>query len=125
MNRKKLFKEINELCLKLDKEYSINDGGCCFVAACIAKQLENYKIPFTLIHYDLWGCHYAIKVNDRYLNRCDFKKNEISAEIKCSASYIYKIYYNQNWNKKYNTKNNKPIEKYIIQLFEKNENSRT
>ena len=125
MNRKLLFKEINELCLKLDSAYNINDGGCCFVAACIAKQLEKYNIPFTVIHYNLWGCHYAIKVDDRYLNRCDYRKKEIGAEIKCNSSYVYDIYTSKDWNPRYNSKNNKTIEKYIIELFEKYENCRT
>lgn len=125
MNKKLLFKEINELCLKLDSEYNINNGGCCFVAACIAKQLERNNIPFTVIHYNLWSCHYAIKVNDRYLNRCDYRKKEIGAEIKCNASYIYNIYISEDWNENYNPNNNRIIENYIINLFRKYENCRT
>ena len=125
MNKRTLFKEINELCLELDSKYNINDGGCCFVAACIARQLEKYKIPFTLIHYNVWSCHYAIKVDDRYLNRCDYKKKEISAEIKCNSSYIYGIYYDKDWNPMYKTKNNTTIQNSIIELFKKYENCRT
>lgn len=122
MNRQLLFKEINKLCLELDSKYKINDGGCCFVAACLARQLEKYKIPFTLIHYNEWSCHYAIKVKDRYLNRCDFRKNEISAEIKCRASYISNIYYNKDWNPMYSIQNNLTVEKAIIAVFKKYEN---
>lgn len=77
MNKKELFKQVNKLCCYLDNKYNINCGGCCYVAACIAEQLELKGIPFKVIHYDLYGCHFAIKVSDRYLNRCDYKKKEI------------------------------------------------
>lgn len=45
MNRKKLFTKLNQLCLELDNKYNINCGGCCYVAACIAEQLESFNIP--------------------------------------------------------------------------------
>ena len=93
MNRKRLFKEINKLCIYLQNKYNINNGGCCYVAACIAEQLELYSIPFKIIHYDLFSCHYCIKVSDRYLNRDDYKKREISEILECSSKTLYNIYY--------------------------------
>ena len=123
MNRKILFKKINELCLYLDTEYNINNGGCCFVAACIAEQLEICKIPFTIIHYDLWHCHYAVRVSDRYLNRCEFRKKEITETLNCTSKELFDIYNEGDWNESYQTRYNKTIKRLIRELF--NENSRT
>ena len=53
MNKKELFKQVNKLCYNLDNKYNINCGGCCYVAACIAEQLELKGIPFKVIHYEL------------------------------------------------------------------------
>ena len=39
--------ELNSLCDNLNYKYSINSGGCCFVAFCIATQLEKYGIPYS------------------------------------------------------------------------------
>jgi len=124
MNRKRLFKKLNKLCLELQDKYNINCGGCCYISACIAEQLELYNIPFELVHYDIGCCHYCIKVSDRYINRDDHFKNEIVSIYSYSSDEIYSIYYNKNWNITYDTSNNELIRKIIINLFE-NENCRT
>lgn len=76
MNKKKLFTKLNQLCLELDNKYNINCGGCCYVAACIAEQLESFNIPFEIVHYDICGCHYAIKVSDRYIIEVIIKRKK-------------------------------------------------
>lgn len=124
MNKKRLFKKLNKLCLELQDKYNINCGGCCYISACIAEQLELYSIPFELIHYNLDCCHYCIKVSDRYINRDYHFKNEIVSINNYSSDEIYSIYYNNNWNITYDTSNNELIRKIIINLF-KNENCRT
>ena len=123
MNRKILFTKINKLCLELDEKYNINNGGCCYVAYCIAKQLELHNIPFKIIHYNLFGCHYAIKVSDRYLNRSDFRKKEIFKVMNCCADELLNIYYSESWNQAYDVKHNLLVRKLIQELF--NENCRT
>ena len=123
MNRKRLFKEINKLCLYLQDKYNINNGGCCYVAACIAEQLEFYSIPFKIIHYDLCNCHYCIKVSDRYLNRDDYKKYEITEVLEESSEFLYNRYFDNDWNHNYDTDNNSIIKEYIKKVFD--ENSRT
>jgi len=123
MNRKKLFTKLNQLCLELDNKYNINCGGCCYVAACIAEQLESFNIPFEIIHYDICGCHYAIKVSDRYINRSDFKKKEIYEILDYSSEEMFDIYYNGDWNSTYKRKYNSIVHRKIKNLF--NENSRT
>lgn len=37
---------------RLDKKYNINEGGCCFTASIIAKQLEKRNVPFKIIIID-------------------------------------------------------------------------
>lgn len=123
MNRKKLFKELNTLCSDLDYSYDINNGGCCFVAACIAEQLERFNIPFKVVHYDLYRCHYAIKVSDRYINRSDYRKKEIVCITKWASTKLYDIYYDNSWNDTYNKQHNSIISRKIKKLFD--ENSRT
>lgn len=123
MNRKKLFTKLNQLCLELDNKYNINSGGCCYVAACIAEQLESFNIPFKIVHYDICGCHFAIKVSDRYINRGDYNKKEIYEILDCGSEEIFNIYYNGGWNSIYERKYNSIVHRKIKKLF--NENSRT
>lgn len=123
MNRKKLFTKLNQLCLELDNKYNINCGGCCYIAACIAEQLERFDIPFEIVHYDICGCHYAIKVSDRYINRSDYKKKEIYEILDYNSEEMFDIYYNGDWNSTYKRKYNSIVHRKIKNLF--NENSRT
>jgi hypothetical protein len=125
MNKKKLFTKLNKLCLKLDEELNINSGGCCFVAAVIAEQLEIFNIPFEIIYYNCGGCHYAIKVSDRYINRGGYYKKEIDRYSEISSSdELFDIYNDNDWNETYNTLNNDYVYKKIKELFV-NENNRT
>ena len=123
--RNQLFTEINKLCFELDCSYNINCGGCCYVAACLAEQLERVNIPFKIIHYDEWSCHYAIKVSDRYLNRCDYEKREITEVLYENSEWLYDTYYNyDSWNSSYNRKWNLIVSTKIKSLFNKYANSR-
>ena len=125
MNRKDLFKQLNQLCSELSEKYNINSGGCCYVAACLAEELELHNIPFKVIHYNYCGCHYAIKVSDRYLNRDDYRKREITEILECSSTEIYNIYFKETWNKLYEISNNPIVKRAIREVFRKYENSRT
>jgi len=126
MNRKELFKQLNTLCNELDYRYCINNGGCCYVAACLAEQLEAHNIPYTAVQY---GCrnHFAIKVSDRYINRSDYKKKEITEELEESSWYLFDEYYANigYWNNTYNKKYNSTVKRKIKSTFKKCENSRT
>jgi hypothetical protein len=126
MNRKELFKQLNALCEKLDYKYDINRGGCCYVAACLAEQLEKYNIPYTAIQYGL-GNHFSIKVSDRYLNRCDYKKNEINNTYEPFESFkdLLHYYHHHTWNETYEPKYNGCVKKAIKAVFNKYGNNRT
>jgi hypothetical protein len=123
MSRKELFKQLNRLCEELNYKYNINCGGCCYVAAVLAEQFELHNIPFTIIHYNLYGCHYAIKVSDRYINRSGYRKKEIYEILYCDSEKMFSIYYNRSWNNTYEKKYNSVVHRKIKELF--NENSRT
>ena len=49
---KKLKIELNRLFTLLEKNYSINWGGCCWLTYCLAVNLERLNIPFSLVIYD-------------------------------------------------------------------------
>jgi len=49
---KKLKTELNRLFSFLDKNYSINWGGCCWLTYCLACNLERLNIPYSLVIYD-------------------------------------------------------------------------
>lgn len=124
MTRKQLFKELNRICNEMSYNYNINCGGCCFVAACLAENLEKLNIPFKVIHYNLSGCHYAIKVSDRYINRDEYYSYEIKEIMNCSSDDLYEIYNNNNWNKCYNKKWNLIVSTRIKSICNKYANSR-
>ena len=120
MTRRKLFKDLNCLCFELSECYDINNGGCCYVAAVIAEQLEKYNIPFK-VGYAESPTHYAIKVCDRYINRDDFKFKHI---YEWNSKYLYNEYKEGLWNDMYNKKNNLAVKTKIKSLFSKYENNR-
>ena len=123
MNRNQLFKELNKLCEEMDCQYNTGNGGCCFVTACLAENLERNNIPFkTIIIYN--PTHYFIEVSDRYINRCDFRVRE-KRTYHYNSSDLYQIYYSLNWNVCYNRKWNLIVSTRIRALFRKYENSRT
>ena len=124
MTRNELFTKLNKLCNKLDEQYSINHGGCCFVAATLARQLEKYNIPFSVIYYNLCGTHFAIKVSDRIINRAEYRKREIEDIYFWNSEYLYETYYSEDWNPTYNTQYNLVVEEKIKSVFKRYGNSR-
>lgn len=123
MTRKKLFKLLNELCREMDDNYDINSGGCCYVAAVIAEQLELHNISFTVYLYE-FPTHYVVKVSDRYLNRGSFNNEKLEL-IDCSSEALYRTYKNNDWNSMYSRKWNSVVKNRIKAVFRKYENSRT
>lgn len=123
MNRKELFKQLNTLCNELDYKYCVNNGGCCYVAACLAEQLETHNIPYTAVQY---GCrnHFAIKVSDRYINRSSYRKSEIE-EYYDSSKELLHCYKHHSWNEIYDKRYNGCVKKAIKAVFNKYGNNRT
>ena len=48
-NLRKLVSELNTLCDRLDEDYNINFGGCCYVAYILMKNFESIGIHPTLV----------------------------------------------------------------------------
>lgn len=125
MTKKQLFKALNELCDEMDVQYNTSCGGCCYVTACLAKNLERNNIPFSIIVLHS-PCHYFIRVSDRYINRCDYIIRENYKDIlHYNSKYLFDKYYNEDWNPSYNKKWNLIVSTRIKALFKKYENSRT
>jgi len=125
MNRKRLFTELNKLCNEMDLEYDTCCGGCCFVTACLAENLERNNIPFKIARIS-WPCHYFIKVSDRYINRCDFDTRVKDVELlDYDSNYLYDTYRTETWNSRYNRKWNLIVSTRISSVFRKYANSRT
>lgn len=121
MNKKELFKSLNSLCCEMNESYNINCGGCCFVAAVIAEQLEIANIPF-LIAVTYHPTHYAIKVNDGYINRDDYRFYTKDLK-KWNSEYLYDKYDEGDWNDYYNRKWNLIVRTRIKSIFRKYGNS--
>lgn len=125
MNRNQLFTNLNKLCNEMDISYNTGCGGCCFVTACLAENLERNNIPFKVIILDS-PCHYFIRVSDRYINRCDFNiKGRHYRTRDFNSQTLYKIYNEKSWNCYYNRKWNLIVKTRIRALFNKYGNKRT
>lgn len=116
MTRNQLFKELNALCIKLDKEWDINCGGCCYVAYVLAKYLEEYNISFVIRHY-YDPCHYVVEVPDRCLNRGGF--NGEYESLDWDYIDLMNIYKTESWNKYYDIKHNSAVHLKIKAIFNK------
>ena len=122
MTRNELFTALNKLCNEMDFEYDTGCGGCCFVAACLAENLERNNIPFEVIRL-VSPCHYFIKVSDRYINRCDFYIHNSYKEILdyYDSEDLFNKYYSEDWNPTYNRRWNLIVSTRIKALFRKYE----
>lgn len=147
INREQLKFSLNSLCEFLDREYNINEGGCCWIASEIAKHLDKLKIPYDLVIYDYYdrdtkyiskevremrrnhklshsvtghnSCnHYCLYIHD-----CGIVNGDPSGYRYFIEGINYKniswIYKKGCWNRNYNVKNNKTIKKFLNLFFEK------
>lgn len=126
--------KLNKLCKKLDLEYKINKGGCCFIAYVISKQLEKLNIPYELVVYDdedrcdldtdsltfdETANHYCIKIlKQGIVNQGNCNDEDYNVyNIKLNSNDLEYIYNNGSWNRMYDSKNNQTIENIINNFF--------
>ena len=126
--------KLNKLCKKLDLEYKINKGGCCFIAYLISKQLEKLNIPYELVVYDdedrcdldadsltfdETANHYCIKIlKQGIVNQGDCNDEDYNVyNVKLNSDDLEYIYNNGSWNCMYDSKNNQTIENIINNFF--------
>lgn len=111
--------EINFILEELNNKYHFNSGGCCYVAYLIAKELERIGDPFQLVVQSSStrvGNHYCL---------CSLKFGFINEDIRydqrviftASSETIKRIYDENGWSMKYDTRNNKALEKEIKHIF--------
>ena len=142
-----ILKKLNDFLLELDSEYNINSGGCCFIAFCIATQLEKYSIRYKIVILgdeglcskelrsnikcndgfyptrDNTANHYLLQVKNTYINLGDFniRSYAISKTSCIKPLEIYNMYKSGWWNPDYDKKNNLKIYKEIKRFFKHNE----
>ena len=126
--------KLNKLCKKLDLEYKINKGGCCFIAYVISKQLEKLNIPYELVVYDgedrcdldadsltfdETANHYCIKIlKQGIVNQGNCNDEDYNVyNVKLNSNDLEYIYNNGSWNCMYDSKNNQTIENIINNFF--------
>lgn len=109
---------INELLKKLNDKYHFNSGGCCYVAYLIARELKGIKASFGLVvqsnskadqHYCLYCAKFGL------INPLQEYDNQVV--FKASSETIKRIYDENEWSKKYDTKHNEVIAEEIRKIF--------
>ena len=127
----KLCKEIathlDELCSFLDKAYNINNGGCCWVAYCIAKMLYNsgFRIDIGIISYDSEidvenikeldesYSHYYVILNGIPINISDFEESNSYVLQDVNPNDILEHYKSEEWCCNYDHRKNSIVYKML------------
>ena len=133
-------RRLNELLDKLNKQFHINSGGCCYVAYIIARNFDKYKIKYCLNiecstesqftqnsrenvmnkNVVTSATHYYLRCNNLDINCLGSVFRVISISNKfIQSEHIKGIYDNCHWNDYYNTSNNKTIKNIIYDFFRK------
>lgn len=147
LNIHKLQESLNKLCETLNSLYSINSGGCCYVAYLISKWLDRFGIDYQLVIYDYkkrstLGISYEVQNMRRGQSSCNSVSGSNSCEHYClliiGGGYVNRgdvtglkqysisgitnknirwIYRTGYWNKMYNTRNNRVVKNMINSFF--------
>lgn len=123
------FEYLDDLCIYLDDKYNINNGGCCFVAYCIAFELEQRNIPFKVYICDEdldknTAGHYAIEVNNILINQSDWGKCDFDTKKKLKSKTLLSRYKKGNWNCRYSKRWNLIVKTKIHSKFLEYDNHR-
>lgn len=134
---------LDQLCQCLDRLYSINSGGCCYIAYLIACHLDRLNVKYDLVIYDyrkkdeanvnndilnmsllnsITGnqtCeHYCISISGSgVVNKGDvsgLKKHVVKGITSSNLKWIYR---NGDWNKMYSRSNNRCVKGIINSFF--------
>ena len=148
-NLENLVKDLNILCDRLDQDYNINFGGCCFVAYLMMKHFEKIGLhPILVIENDCekineddfldcvhtrsGNCqgikdqtcyHYFVYIPeiDEYVNSGECYEDYLYKFQGLSAKDVHWIYRTGHWNSEYNRKNSPMVGRKIAQVFRKYE----
>lgn len=131
----------------LNDIYSINKGGCCYVAYILAENLEKLHIPYKVIinndcmedteiiytnaikdrsrygifgHKDYSCSHIWIKTSFGILNdESKYYRRGKNIELPINSKDLLWLYKKGSWNSTYKTKNNHLVKEIINSIFEK------
>ena len=148
-NLENLVEDLNVLCDRLDQDYNINFGGCCFVAYLIMKHFEKIGLHPTLIiesdcenidqddfldcvHTRSGNCqgikdqtcyHYFVYIPeiDEYVNSSERYEDYLYKFQGLSAQDVHWICRTGYWNSEYDRKNSPMVGRKIAQVFRKYE----
>ena len=80
--------ELNTVCNYLHASYDINFGGCCFVAAEIAKYLDRMHLEYRLGIYDLEDKNIE-EINKEVQNKVLNYNSSVTGEHSCSHYFLH------------------------------------
>lgn len=142
MNLQKLTHSLNQLCKVLESNFFVNEGGCCYIAYVIAKNLEKLNIPYKVVlcdegivetekdfyygnikkrsrkgiyDYNYSFTHVYLTIDNLAINYVDYL-DENPIELFLNSKDLFWIYKKGAWNPIYDSKLNPKIYK-IINLF--------
>lgn len=147
-NLRKLVSDLNTLCDRLDEDYNINFGGCCYVAYILMRNFESIGVHPTLVIEsdcdEIDGeeflncvhdrvdecnglgyntcCHYFVHIPKiGYVNSGNFSRDSLNKFKGLTSKDVQWIYKTGDWNSCYETKNNAMVGRKIKQVFRKYE----
>lgn len=146
---KHLVNDLNLLCDRLDRDYNINFGGCCFVAYLMMKHFERIGVHPTLViendceeidgdefldcvanrTRDCQGIgsqtcyHYFVLIPEvgEYVNAGEPCDESLYKFKGLTAKDVHWLYRTGSWNHEYDRKNSPMVGRRIAQVFRKYE----
>ena len=128
-----VYNKLNELCRVLHDKYTINWGGCAFVAYCIARNLSERNIPYKVVLFGAmtaksmirisYACgHASIMAEEKFLiNPYSIYGIRIPDEsiVDLTPKELLAYYKNAkgSWNNDYDVKLNSTVSRQINNFF--------
>lgn len=121
-------KRLNETCKYLSYWCNINNGGCCYIAYCIARLLEKENIPFIvkvngvpktnkLRELKHNGNHYYICIGRNDINKLKWLRKRVVIYNSTSSRMLLYHYNKHLWNEEYNYHYNYIVQKILNFTF--------
>lgn len=128
-----VYNKLNELCRVLHDKYTINWGGCAFVAYCIARNLSERNIPYKVVLFGRMtaedmirtncACsHASIMAEEKFLinpySICGMKlSGESTVDLIPKELLAYYKNAKGSWNDNYDVKLNSTVSRQINNFF--------
>lgn len=136
-NLSELITQLNTTISYYNQQYGLNQGGCAFLTAIIADELESHNIPYQVVAYadqdvdmsDLNQVvdngelkHMSIIIDDTEVNGVDpsdMRNQKWTRQIydTLTSDDLYLMYDSCDWNGEWEVKRNKQLKSEIIDVF--------